>query len=50
MYWLSTKADTLDWNNTDWYYTPTTSYADLKGLSSLAQTPVSATASTHDLG
>lgn len=22
---------TLDWDNTDWYCTPTTSYADLKG-------------------
>ncbi|MER5436087.1 sugar-binding domain-containing protein [Streptomyces sp. NPDC002588] len=46
VYWLSTKPDTLDWANTDWYYTPTTSYADLKGLSSMAQAPVSASAST----
>ncbi|WP_328321412.1 carbohydrate-binding protein [Kribbella sp. NBC_00382] len=50
VYWLSTKADTLDWNNTDWYYTPTTSYADLSGLSSLAQVPVSANASTTAAG
>ncbi|MFF4255045.1 exo-beta-D-glucosaminidase [Streptomyces sp. NPDC001663] len=47
VYWLSTKPDTLDWANTDWYYTPTTSYADLKGLSSMAQVPVTATASTE---
>ncbi|MGW7404776.1 glycoside hydrolase family 2 protein [Streptomyces sp. NPDC054833] len=47
VYWLSSKADTLDWANTDWYYTPTTSYADLKGLASMAQVPVSATASTE---
>jgi exo-1,4-beta-D-glucosaminidase len=46
VYWLSTRSDTLDWAKTDWYYTPTTSYADLKGLSSMAQVPVSATAST----
>ncbi|MEW2116208.1 sugar-binding domain-containing protein [Streptomyces sp. NPDC005474] len=46
VYWLSTKADTLDWANTDWYYTPTTSYADLSGLNSMAQVPVSASAST----
>ncbi|MFI5685166.1 glycosyl hydrolase 2 galactose-binding domain-containing protein [Streptomyces sp. NPDC051636] len=46
VYWLSTEPDTLDWDNTDWYYTPTTSYADLKGLASMAQAPVSATAST----
>ncbi|MCX5243194.1 exo-beta-D-glucosaminidase [Streptomyces prunicolor] len=47
VYWLSSKPDTLDWAHTDWYYTPTTSYADLKGLNSMAQAPVSATASTN---
>lgn len=47
VYWLSSKPDTLDWAHTDWYYTPTTSYADLKGLNSMAQAPVSATASTE---
>ncbi|MGW3103770.1 glycoside hydrolase family 2 protein [Streptomyces sp. NPDC001100] len=46
VYWLSARPDTLDWAHTDWYYTPTTSYADLKGLNSMAQVPVSATAST----
>ncbi|MGW2235937.1 glycoside hydrolase family 2 protein [Streptomyces sp. NPDC001759] len=46
VYWLSTEPDTLDWAHTDWYYTPTTGYADLKGLASMAQVPVSATAST----
>ncbi|WP_327407400.1 exo-beta-D-glucosaminidase [Streptomyces sp. NBC_01288] len=46
VYWLSARPDTLDWAHTDWYYTPTTSYADLKGLNSMAQAPVSATAST----
>ncbi|WP_458247618.1 glycoside hydrolase family 2 protein [Streptomyces sp. MAI_2237] len=46
VYWLSTRPDTLDWAHTDWYYTPTTSYADLKGLASMARVPVSATAST----
>jgi exo-1,4-beta-D-glucosaminidase len=46
VYWLSTRPDTLDWANTDWYYTPTTGFADLKGLASMAQAPVSAVAST----
>ncbi|MGW7047751.1 glycoside hydrolase family 2 protein [Streptomyces avermitilis] len=46
VYWLSTRPDTLDWAHTDWYYTPTTSSADLKGLGSMARVPVSATAST----
>ncbi|MFJ9820400.1 glycosyl hydrolase 2 galactose-binding domain-containing protein [Streptomyces sp. NPDC101151] len=50
VYWLSTKADALDWAKTDWYHTPTTSYADLKGLSSMAQVPLSATASTKASG
>ncbi|MER6358404.1 exo-beta-D-glucosaminidase [Streptomyces sp. NPDC001634] len=50
VYWLSTKADTLDWAHTDWYHTPTTSYADLTGLGSMARVPVSATASTRTDG
>jgi exo-1,4-beta-D-glucosaminidase len=44
VYWLSTKADTLDWANTDWYYTPTTGSADLTGLTGLGAVPVSTTA------
>ncbi|WP_030339564.1 glycoside hydrolase family 2 protein [Streptomyces sp. NRRL S-1022] len=47
VYWLSAKADTLDWNRTTWYYTPTTGYADLKGLASMDRVPVSATAATR---
>ncbi|MBL1084617.1 exo-beta-D-glucosaminidase [Streptomyces actinomycinicus] len=46
VYWLSTSPDTLDWNGTTWYYTPTTRYADLKGLASMAPAQVSATAAT----
>ncbi|MFD9889976.1 sugar-binding domain-containing protein [Amycolatopsis sp. NPDC059027] len=48
VYWLSTKADTLDWSKTDWYYTPTTSYADLSGLNKLGQATVSTTAKSAD--
>lgn len=47
VYWLSTKPDTLDRAHADWYYTPTTGYADLKGLSSMARVPVSGSASTE---
>lgn len=50
VYWLSTGPDTLDWAHTDWYYTPTTSYADLRGLSAMAPVPVSAAASTDTSG
>ncbi|MFI1534694.1 glycoside hydrolase family 2 protein [Streptomyces anandii] len=46
VYWLSTRPDTLDWDRTDWYHTPTTGYADLKGLNSMARAPLSSTAST----
>ncbi|MEW2515913.1 sugar-binding domain-containing protein [Streptomyces sp. NPDC046870] len=47
VYWLSTRPDTLNWNGTTWYHTPTTSYADLKGLASMARVPVTATATTR---
>ncbi|MGO9169760.1 MAG: glycoside hydrolase family 2 protein, partial [Candidatus Sulfotelmatobacter sp.] len=35
-YWLSTKPETLDWAKSNWYMTPTESYAD---YTSLAQLP-----------
>ena len=34
-YWLSTKPDVLDWNESTWYYTPTKSFADLTALNAL---------------
>jgi exo-1,4-beta-D-glucosaminidase len=40
-YWLSTKPDVSDWENSTWYYTPIKSYADLKGLQSLPPAQVS---------
>ncbi|MFD4870486.1 sugar-binding domain-containing protein [Streptomyces sp. NPDC058412] len=46
VYWLSTRADVVDYDNSDWYSTPTTSYADLRGLSSMPQAAVTAAAST----
>jgi exo-1,4-beta-D-glucosaminidase len=35
VYWLSTRADVLDWANSNWYLTPLTQYADLTSLRSL---------------
>ncbi|MDX1500722.1 MAG: glycoside hydrolase family 2 TIM barrel-domain containing protein [Thermoanaerobaculia bacterium] len=32
LYWLSTEDDVSDWDNSEWFYTPTASYADLTGL------------------
>ena len=45
VYWLSTRADTLDWANSNWYLTPLTQYADLTALKTLpaATSQVSAT-------
>jgi exo-1,4-beta-D-glucosaminidase len=34
-YWLSTKPETLDWEKSSWYTTPTSSYADYTALSQL---------------
>ncbi|MEC4572610.1 glycoside hydrolase family 2 protein [Streptomyces virginiae] len=46
VYWLSTEEDVLDRERGDWFHTPTTSYADLRGLDSMARTAVTVTAST----
>ena len=35
VYWLSTRADTLDWAHSNWYLTPVTQYGDLTALQSL---------------
>ena len=45
-YWLSTKDDVLDWKQPTWWYTPTTSYADMTQLQKLqpAKLTVSANA------
>jgi exo-1,4-beta-D-glucosaminidase len=50
VYWLSTKADVMDWNNNDWYFVPTTASADLTGLSSLARSSVQAVGSSTTSG
>jgi exo-1,4-beta-D-glucosaminidase len=50
VYWLSTASDVIDYANNQWYYAPTTSYANLKGLSNLGSAAVSATASTTAAG
>ncbi len=34
-YWLSTKPETLDWTKSNWYMTPTASYADYTSLARL---------------
>jgi exo-1,4-beta-D-glucosaminidase len=34
-YWLSTRDDVLDWQKSTWYYTPTSSFADMTQLQKL---------------
>lgn len=50
-YWLSTKADTLDWaGRTDTVYTPQKDFADLTGLNSLPKAKVRITKLIHASG
>ncbi|KAL4982210.1 glycoside hydrolase superfamily [Aspergillus falconensis] len=37
VYWLNGRMDKLDWENSTWYYTPTTRYADFTALSQMEQ-------------
>jgi exo-1,4-beta-D-glucosaminidase len=39
-YWLSQKADVLDWKKSQWYVTPESSYADYSALGSMAKTDI----------
>ncbi len=42
LYWLSTVADTLDWDKSTWYVTPSKAFANLTGLQGLPAATVSA--------
>ncbi|WP_394839172.1 hypothetical protein LVJ94_19985 [Pendulispora rubella] len=50
VYWLSTKADVLDYPQSTWWYTPTVSYADLTGLEGLAPATVASSSKTFATG
>jgi exo-1,4-beta-D-glucosaminidase len=51
VYWMSTKADVLDWEKTFWQHTPQEQYADLSGLQDLAMASIEATVeSASELG
>jgi len=48
-YWLSTKADTLDWSHRqDTVYTPQAEFGDLTGLNSLPQVKLTASAGSEN--
>jgi exo-1,4-beta-D-glucosaminidase len=44
VYWLSTRPETLAWDQTQWYHTPVAQYADMTALDSLPPARVKATA------
>ncbi|OLE26434.1 MAG: exo-beta-D-glucosaminidase [Actinobacteria bacterium 13_1_20CM_3_71_11] len=50
VYWLSTKNDVIDYSRNTWYYAPTSSFADLSGLGSMAKVTVSASTSSATNG
>jgi len=49
-YWLSTKPETVDWEKSNWYTTPTNSYADFTALSQLPKVKLKVTEHTERKG
>jgi exo-1,4-beta-D-glucosaminidase len=49
-YWLSTKAETLDWDKSDWYRTPTVSFADYTALAQLPKEKLQISSHTQRSG
>lgn len=49
-YWLSTKPETLDWAKSNWWMTPTESYADYTALSQLPKVKLKVTDRTEQKG
>ena len=45
-YWLSTAPETLDWPKSDWYHTPTKTFADYSALQSLPPVELKASSET----
>lgn len=41
VYWLSSSLDKLDWDHSTWFYTPVSSWSDLKSLKNLETASVS---------
>jgi exo-1,4-beta-D-glucosaminidase len=49
-YWLSTKPETLEWDKSTYYHTPTKTFADYSALASLAPVELKVTAKTRQAG
>src|SRR3954447_14978881 len=50
LYWLSTKPETLDWAKTNWWMTPTASYADFTALAQLPKVKLQVSERTERKG
>ncbi|HXW16094.1 MAG TPA: glycoside hydrolase family 2 protein, partial [Terriglobia bacterium] len=50
LYWLSAKPETLDWDQSNWYTTPTLSYADFTALAQLPKVKLKLTSRTERKG
>ncbi len=49
-YWLSTKPETLDWAKSNWYVTPTASYADYTSLAQLPKVRLNVSSRSERIG
>jgi exo-1,4-beta-D-glucosaminidase len=49
-YWLSTKPETIDWAKSNWWMTPTASYADFTAISDLPKVKLKVTGHTAHRG
>jgi exo-1,4-beta-D-glucosaminidase len=49
-YWLSTRPETLDWDKSTWYHTPTKTFADYTALNSLPLVNLNAASRTEERG
>jgi exo-1,4-beta-D-glucosaminidase len=49
-YWLSTASETLDWSKSNWYVTPTLTFADYTALNRLPEAALELSAETSGAG
>jgi exo-1,4-beta-D-glucosaminidase len=49
-YWLSMRPETLDWDKSTWYHTPTKTFADYTALNSLPEVELDVSARSQTLG
>jgi exo-1,4-beta-D-glucosaminidase len=49
-YWLSTKQESLDWSKSNWYMTPTATFADYTALSQLPKVKLKVTSRSEHKG